>query len=304
MLKYSFNLPGFGLEDILSGARAADNLYLTQPLPLVDSCGRIEDYKNFKTLLFQLYANDLKVKFQIHPFVLAIPFSWTENETLQVKKLIYELGIPLSCLVDSSKLIALNYSKPNCIVLNISSSGVGCVPIRNYEPLNELKLFEPFNIAEPVSSNMEVGDNIYGVLRLVLTIPPTPPELYETLKEIWEGFIYESEISLEVGGYERSFDVTRLFDAGNQFYITAFEALRTRIESLNKGDASNAEHNVLICGGFSSVKGMKERLTREIREIYPNINLEFKSDDMEVIGGAKIFCSLPSFKEQLQVSQL
>ena len=291
------------MYDILAGSRAANirNSHLISRLPLVDACGRIEDFLNFKTFLFQLYENDLKVKFQTHPLVLAVPFSWTEKDILMVKRIINELGIQLSCLIDSSKLIAYNYSKPNCILLNISASGTACVPIRNYEPLNEMKIFEPFNVSS-IPHSMNFWDNIYGALRVVLMVPPTPLEQYETMKEKWEGITYGTNYGVEVNYNQHVFEAETLLTIGNQLFVNAFKVLRKTIKSLQIN--SDSIEDVLICGGFSSTHGMKDRLTREIREIYPNLNLEFKSDEMEVIGGAKIICNLANFKQQLEPFQL
>jgi len=296
------------MNDILVGDRATTNTHLCALLSLFDTSGRIQDFTNFKVLIHQLYYADLKVNFQQHPILLAVPFSWTEEEKTLAQKSIFELGIPLACLVDSAKLLCYNYSKPSCLLLNISSSGVCCVPMTGYEPNSELKKFVHVEIDKFVHSlgiRVDYYDNSYNVSRKLIAVPPFAVDKVavtsETQKEWNEFEAHLPEGTIQVGYYEEAADEGARLDCGEKLFARVFETVISVIESIvNLEEKEFFLKNILVTGGFSAVYGMKERLTRELTVRYPSCCLTFAHHDMDVIGGARIFTSLHNFKQHLE----
>ena len=186
--------------------------------------------------------------------------------------------------------MSLYYQKKTCLIIDVSMSGIYCVPIHNHKELKDQSCGSFFG-----KEILQIDRYDWGNSSEIFHILPISREENSLEWENQASKVEKNKMTRRIiMGKQRC-------EMGEEYY----EKLRKLVlECLSKLDASlkgQLLQNIIIRGGFSYINGLIPRIESDIVKACPKFEVNFvKSDLQDVIGGAKIMANLSDFKTKCE----
>ncbi|KAG2393822.1 hypothetical protein C9374_003586 [Naegleria lovaniensis] len=269
-----FSLDGYGLKDILTGRRAKIEYDYCKSAPLLSNNGIVSHEANFITFIKQLYWDDLGVALSEHPLLLCVPMTWNERHKRRIKQVLFGIGIPAVCIIDSAQALSLHYLEPNCIVLDFGVSGVKCVPVYEGEHQTQLSTF--INQRQSIKSIITEMSSYtyYSYARSFLELCVLPPFSREENAVKYSEFVQQVE-EYNLGSYYFRSDIDGIYRvelAEEYFEEIIYNLIPFFNKIVNMKDEEMRNRilrRIIVVGGFSHISGLHERLKSEILQVLP-----------------------------------
>ncbi|EFC44555.1 predicted protein [Naegleria gruberi] len=294
-----FSLVGYDYQSILCGDRYFVSAFQCDDLPLMERNGQILDMRNFKEMITQLYRDDLK-KSMATPLLISIPVVWTDKQLSVVSTELINMGLDV-IFIDEAKLRSFYYQKPNCLIIKLTENGIYFIPVkenemvRKYYHLKDMKNQTSY----PYPSILKIAfiPSVDIIDETVLNVEP-----------IDIGTHYNPKI---VGKEER-------VKLGTEILLQVTNAIEEYKNCIENWKSRNVTDNIIVVGEFAHLENMKSVVIGLLSKNFPNSSITYQENHLDktvkiinensrkmgyrggsfdVVGGAKIICSLSNFRE-------
>ena len=203
--------------------------------------------------------------------------------------------------IDEAKLRSFYYQKPNCLIIKLTENGIYFIPVKENEMVRKYYHLKAMKnqTSYPYSSILKIAfiPFVDIIDETVLNVEP-----------IDIGTHYNPKI---VGKEDR-------VKLGTEILLQVTNAIEEYKNCIENWKSRNVTDNIIVVGEFAHLENMKSVVIDLLSKNFPNSSIMYQENHLDktvkiinensrkmgyrggsfdVVGGAKIICSLSNFRE-------